>query len=111
LDIYKASVGRSSLLAAFLALFETMDYIALPATQCMPFDIGADWPTTIAGRTMDTYHRWMESSIYATLAGLPALAVPAGLIDGLPFGVQIIGKPQDDWSLLQLAFAWQQRFA
>jgi amidase len=108
LDIYKASVARSNLLAAFLVMFQAVDFIALPATQCMPFDNGLDWPKSVAGRPMDTYHRWMECTIYATLAGLPAVAMPAGMSDGLPFGVQIIGKPQDEWSLLQLAYAWQQ---
>lgn len=107
-DVYRASGVRSSLLAAFLKLFETADYIALPATQCMPFDIGLDWPKSIAGRTMDTYHRWMECTIYATLAGLPAMSVPAGMIHGLPFGVQLIGKPNDELRLLQLAYGWQQ---
>ncbi len=110
-DVYKASGLRSSLFAAFLALFETVDYIALPATQCMPFDKELDWPKAIAGRSMDTYHRWMECTIYATLAGLPAIAMPAGLIEGLPFGIQVIGKPQNEWSLLQLAYAWQQSAA
>jgi amidase len=108
LDVYRASSVRSALLGAFLALFETVDYIVLPATQCMPFDIELDWPKTIAGRTMDTYHRWMECTIYATLSGLPALVVPAGLVGGLPFGLQIIGKPSAEIALLELGLAWQQ---
>jgi amidase len=109
LDIYKASLVRSSLLAQFLSVFETADYIAMPATQCMPFDIQLDWPKSIAGRSMDTYHRWMECTIYATMAGLPAIVIPAGFIDGLPFGLQIVGKPQGEMALLQLAYAWQSR--
>jgi amidase len=107
LDVYKASAVRSQLYAAFLKLFESVDYIALPVTQCVPFDIDLTWPKQIAGRDMDTYHRWMECMIYATLVGLPAISVPAGLINGLPFGLQIIGRPNDEWSLLQLSYAWQ----
>jgi amidase len=106
LDVYSASAVRSSLYAAFLKLFVSVDYIALPAAQCMPFDIGLDWPKSIAGRTMDTYHRWMECTIYATLAGLPAMSVPAGMLSGLPFGLQIIGKTQSERDLLQFASAW-----
>jgi amidase len=98
---------RSNLFAALLKLFEMVDYIVLPAAQCMPFDLQIDWPKSIAGRVMDTYHRWMECTIYATLAGLPALAVPAGMLDGLPFGLQIIGKPNDERGLLELGMAWQ----
>ena len=57
---------------------------------------------------MDTYHRWMEVVIYATLAGLPAISVPAGFgPNGLPMGLQLIGKPQGDFALLQLAHAYE----
>jgi amidase len=105
-DVYKASAVRSSLYAAFLKLFESVDCIVLPAAQCMPFNLELDWPKSIAGRAMDTYHRWMECTIYATLAGLPAISISAGVLDGLPFGLQIIGKPQCERDLLQLASAW-----
>ena len=58
---------------------------------------------------MDTYHRWMEVVIGGTLAGLPVICVPAGFnADGLPLGLQILGKPQDDQGVLQLAFAYEQ---
>ena len=62
---------------------------------------------------MDTYHRWMEVTLYATFAGLPCLAVPAGFGDsgaglGLPMGLQLIGKPQADASLLRLAQVWEE---
>lgn len=54
-----------------LAMFEHCDFLALPAAQVWPFDASLRWPASINGRTMDTYHRWMEVVIYATLAGLP----------------------------------------
>ena len=61
----------------------------------------------IAGRAMDTYHRWMEVKIYATFAGLPALAITAGLdkTGRLPMGLQLIGKPLDDAGVLRMAAA------
>ena len=59
---------------------------------------------------MDTYHRWMEVVIYATLAGLPSISVPTGFgPNGLPMGLQLIGKPQGDLALLQLAHAYEQQ--
>jgi amidase len=58
---------------------------------------------------MDTYHRWMEVVIGPTLAGLPALSVPAGFNDaGLPMGLQVIGKARADLAVLQMAFAYEQ---
>jgi amidase len=81
----------------------------LPSAQLFPFDAKQHWPKSIAGREMDTYHRWMEVVIGASLAGLPVISVPAGFnAQGLPMGIQVIGKPQADLSVLQLAHAYDQ---
>ena len=57
---------------------------------------------------MDTYHRWMEVVIYATLGGLPAISVPVGFnAAGLPMGMQLMGRPQADLSVLRLAYAFE----
>lgn len=107
-DVFQASIVRGQCYQALMRLFETYDYVVLPSAQCFAFDAHEHWPTHIAGREMDTYHRWMEVTIYATLAGLPAVCVPAGFSNtGLPIGLQIIGKPRADFELLQLAYAWQ----
>jgi amidase len=99
---------RSSWYKAITQLFEQYDYLLLPATQVMPFDATFDWPKEIAGRKMDTYHRWMEVVIGPTMAGLPVLAIPAGMHQGLPIGFQLIGKPQAEMELLQMGYAWEQ---
>jgi amidase len=66
-------------------------------------------PTEIAGRRLDTYHRWMEVVAPASLIGLPAVAVPAGFgANGLPMGVQIVGWPKGDRAVLELAEAWHR---
>merc|ERR1719336_3483237 len=54
------------------------DALALPAAQVFPFDAAWRHPASVAGRQMDTYHRWMECVVPASLGGLPALCVPAG---------------------------------
>ncbi len=107
--VWRASVERSAWYAAVLKLFARYDYLALPSAQVFPFDAALHWPTAIAGRTMDTYHRWMEVVIGGTLAGLPVICVPAGFnAQGLPLGLQILGKPHGDLAVLQLAFAYEQ---
>ena len=69
--------------------------------HCMPF------PTSIAGQSMDTYHRWMQVVVPVSLIGLPALAVPAGFgSQGLPMGVQIFGPRGSDADLLALGAAY-----
>ena len=68
-----------------------------------------DWPKAIAGKAMDTYHRWMEVVIGPTLAGLPAAAMPAGFGEGgLPAGIQIIGRPRADQDVLSIAAAYEK---
>ena len=104
-----ASVTRTQFHQSMLRLFDHHDFLALPTAQVWPFDIGERWPKTIAGRVMDTYHRWMEVVLYATFAGLPCISVPTGFnAAGLPMGLQLIGRPQDDAGVLRLAAAYQQ---
>jgi amidase len=92
-----------------LAHFEHHDFLALPAAQVWPFDVSERWPRQIAGRAMDSYHRWMEVVIYATFAGLPCISVPVGFNEqGLPMGMQLIGRPRADLAVLQLARAYEQ---
>ena len=92
-----------------LSLLERFDVLALPTAQVWPFEASGRWPKEIAGRPMDTYHRWMEVVIYATFAGLPCISVPVGFnAEGLPMGMQLIGKPRGDFALLRLAHAYEQ---
>jgi amidase len=108
-QVMAASTERSSFLQHMLALFEKVDVVALPSAQVWPFDASMRWPERIGDRTMDTYHRWMEVTLYATFAGLPAICVPAGFdARGLPMGLQLIGRPQADAQVLQLARVYEQ---
>ena len=74
-----------------------------------PFDASIHWPKSINGATMDTYHRWMEVVVPASLSALPVINVPIGFNrDRLPMGLQVIGKHHADFSLLQIAYAYKQ---
>ncbi|WP_137821291.1 amidase [Pseudomonas sp. D(2018)] len=108
-DVYQASLDRSDWYRAVEKLFERYDFLLLPSAQVFPFDATLHWPKAIAGREMDTYHRWMEVVIGATLAGIPAMSVPVGFNPaGLPMGLQIMGPAQADLAVLQLAHAHEQ---
>ncbi len=108
-ELLQAASVRTMFYRAVLRLFKDFDYLLLPATQVFPFDKNLHWPAEIAGKRMDTYHRWMEVTIYGSLAGCPVACVPAGFSpDGLPTGVQILGKPESDRDVLRLAYAYQQ---
>ncbi len=109
-EVQAASEIRSDWFRAAAGLFERYDALAAPTAQVWPFAVDMAYPTEIAGQGMDTYHRWMEVMIPASLIGLPALAVPAGFGPrGLPMGMQIIGRHGDDQGMLTLAHAYHRR--
>jgi amidase len=89
--------------------FERYDYFVLPVTQVSPFDVTVPYPTQIAGTPMGTYIDWMRSCWYVTFMSNPAISVPAGFTAaGLPVGIQIVGRHRGEWSLLQMAHAFEQ---
>ena len=105
--VYEASLIRSRWYARAAKLFDSYDAIVLPSAQVWPFPAEWRWPQEIAGKAMDTYHRWMEVVVPASLAGLPALALPCGFGEGgLPMGMQIIGRAGDDAGILALGMAY-----
>lgn len=108
-DIYLASEARSAWYQTVLRIFTEVDFLAVPTAQVFPFSSDIDWPKEIDGRPMDTYHRWMETVVPWTLAGCPVMSVPVGFgAGGLPMGMQIIGAPQNDLAVLQLARAYER---
>ncbi|MER9232454.1 amidase [Mesorhizobium sp. M0622] len=107
-QVHAASVVRSSWYLTLLSLFDRFDLVALPSAQVFPFAVDIPWPREVAGRTMDSYHRWMQVSVLATMAGCPAVNVPAGFdAKGRPMGMQLIGPPRDDLSVLRAAAAYE----
>jgi amidase len=108
-DVYDANVVRTSWYQAVRTFFENYDYFVLPAGQVFPFDASMDWPKEINGKTMDTYHRWMEVMIPVTMSSCPALSAPVGFNDrGLPMGMQIMGPNHGEFACLQLAHAYDE---
>lgn len=107
-------VGRAMRLHAELLtrLYDFMqeyEFIVAPVSQVPPFPVEQPYVTEINGVPMGNYIEWMRSCYYISVCNLPAIAVPAGFTrDGLPVGLQIIGRPRADLSVLQLAHAFEQ---
>lgn len=91
------------------AFFKRYEFLALPVSQVPPFDVEVEYPTEIAGVAMGNYTEWMGSCAWISLLGTPAASVPAGTTpEGLPVGLQIVGRPRDDFGVLQLAHAFEK---
>lgn len=113
--VEKAAAIRRKWLGVLAQTFAHYDALVLPSTQMWPFPAEWDWPREINGQPTDTYHRWMECVVPASLAGLPALALPAGYgasglphgPTGLPHGLQLIGPSGSDARMLAMGAAWE----
>lgn len=108
-DIARANELRNGLrqrVAAFQAQYE---FFVLPTVQVLPFDIEQPYITNINGAELPTYIDWMRSCYFISILGVPALSVPCGLsAEGLPVGLQIVGRAGADWDVLRLGNALEQ---
>ena len=108
-DLARAERQRTVLHGRLAALMERFDFLVLPVNQVPPFDIDIEYPREIDGVAMETYIDWMKSASFVTLTGHPAISVPGGFTDeGLPVGVQVVGRHHDDFGVLQVAHAFEQ---
>ncbi len=107
-QIARADALHSAMFKRFHDFFQKYDYFIAPVTQVPPFDVTTPYPTEVAGVKMETYIDWMKSCYYISITGHPALSVPAGFTpEGLPVGLQIVGRHRDEWSVLQLGHAFE----
>ena len=108
-DIVKAELLRNQIYSNAARFFQDYDALILPAAQVPPFDHEVEWIQNIAGTELDTYIDWMTVCCAITVTGFPAISIPAGFTEeGLPVGLQIVGKPRGDLSLLRLAGAFER---
>lgn len=88
------------------AFFSDFDILIGPVSQVSPFPIEVEYPMTVAGQRMHHYIEWMMSCCYVSAMGNPSLSLPAGFTEaGLPVGMQIIGGPWQDLTVLRVAKA------
>jgi len=108
-QLSRAEMKRTQLYHRVREFMESYEYLILPVSQVPPFSITQEYVTEINGVQMETYIDWMKSCYFITVTGLPAISVPCGFTaEGLPVGIQIVGRHEDDFGVLQLAYAFQE---
>ena len=92
-------------------IFQNFDFLALPSAQIFPFDKNLQYPKNINNIELDTYHRWLEVFILSSLLELPTITIPVGFNkDGMPMGMQIIGRNKDDLKVFNFANMYEKAF-
>ena len=108
-ELGRAEVKRTALFHRVREFMQNYDFLALPVSQVPPFPIEQEFVSEINGVQMETYLDWMRSCYFISVTGQPAISVPCGFTeDGLPVGLQLVGKPQNDLGVLQLAYAFEK---
>jgi amidase len=108
-DVARAVGLQTAVHERMRGLLERYDALALPVSQVAPFPVEQEWVTEIAGTAMGSYLEWMRSCSRITVTAHPALALPAGFTpDGLPVGVQLVGRQRGELGLLRLAAAIEE---
>jgi len=108
--IARAEQVRSDLFHRMRRFLERYEFLVCPVNQLPPFPADVEWPREIAGVKLDNYLDWMKSCYYITITSHPAISVPAGFTTDdppLPVGIQIVGRYRADFSVLQLAHAFE----
>ena len=92
-------------------IFENFDFLVLPSAQIFPFDKNVQFPKNISDKELDTYHRWLEVFVLSSLLELPTMTIPVGFNqNGMPIGMQIIGKNKDDLKLFSFVSKYEDIF-
>ena len=110
-DLALALDQRQQCLNQINLIFKNFDFLALPSAQVFPFDKNLQFPKEINNIKLDTYHRWLEIFILSSLLELPTITIPVGFNkDGMPMGMQIIGRNKDDLKLFSFAIKYEEAF-
>lgn len=108
-DIARADAQHSQAWDHMRVFQEKYEYFIVPTTQVPPFDVTEPWVKEINGIPMKTYTEWMKCCWLISILENPSISMPCGSTpEGLPVGLQIVGRHRQDWHVLQLAFAFEQ---
>jgi Asp-tRNA(Asn)/Glu-tRNA(Gln) amidotransferase A subunit family amidase len=108
IDVARAMSQRKEYFDQFYQYFRDYDILITPTTNLPAFELGQIYPSMIAGK-MVSPTAWMPFTAIFNLTGLPAASIPCGWSkDGLPIGMQIVGRKFEDLTVLQVSKAFEE---
>jgi aspartyl-tRNA(Asn)/glutamyl-tRNA(Gln) amidotransferase subunit A len=108
-DYVQATFKRQEFHVEVQKIFEQHDFLLTPTTAVPAFEAGKMAPETVAGKRLSSTIGWMPFTYPFNLTGQPAASVPCGFTkDGLPVGLQIVGRRHDDVGVLRMAAAFEK---
>ncbi|MGH7628758.1 MAG: amidase family protein [Gemmatimonadales bacterium] len=108
-DVATAMIQHGELMNRMRRFHERYEFLVAAVNQVPPFDAKLNWPKEIDRVKMEHHVAWMKSAYWISVTFQPAISVPAGFTaEGLPVGIQIVGRYRDDLGVLQIAHAFEQ---
>jgi aspartyl-tRNA(Asn)/glutamyl-tRNA(Gln) amidotransferase subunit A len=98
----KAQEARALIKKDFDQAFKRVDCMITPVSPCLPFRLGEKMADPLQMYLVDIY------TVSLNLSGLPGMSVNCGMVDGLPVGLQIIGRPFDEEMVLRVGYAYEK---
>jgi amidase len=108
-EIARGEKLRTALWHRVRTFMETRDLLILPTVAVPPFPVEQPYPTEINGKPLDNYTQWFFLTYGISVTGLPAISIPCGFTqDGLPVGLQIVGRRRQEAAVLTAAAAFER---
>lgn len=111
-DFSWAHAEQTRIFRRFQHNYRDYDVLVTPAVAVSPFPWRTLYLDQIGGRKLNSYYHWLAMAWYVTLTSNPALSLPCGTdSNGLPFGLQVVGRFRGEAELFDIASAMEAAFA